>query len=92
MKQLFELRKDKIMSLSLSLCCYGCSIYMMFFLFCTYFDNKDSSQVEMKQYHDSPSGRYPSFTFCIKAKGGKLFNGEIIQNDFGLTQKSTTKN
>ena len=59
----------------------------MVFFFCTYSDNKDSSQVEMKQYHDSPSGRYPSFTFCIKAKQGKLFNGEILQNDFGLTQK-----
>ena len=87
MKQFFELRIDKIISMSISLCCYGCSVYIMFFLFCKYLDNKDSSQVEMKQYHDLPSGRYPSFTLCIKAKRGKLFNGEILQNDFGLTQK-----
>ena len=58
----------------------------MFFLFSKYYENDDSSQVEMKQYHASPSGRYPSFTFCIKAKDGKLFKDEILRNDFGLTQ------
>ena len=41
----------------------------------------------MKQFHDSPSGRYPSFTFYIKAKRGKLFKEKILQNEFGLTQK-----
>ena len=59
----------------------------MFFFFCKYFDNKDSSQVEMKQYHDSPTGRYPSFTFCVSAKDGKLFKAEVLQNEFRMTQE-----
>ena len=87
MKALFEFRIDKIVSILLSLCCYGGSIYMMIFLFCKYYDNEDSSIVEMKQYHDSPSGRYPSFTFCIYAEGGELFNDDILQTEFGMTQK-----
>ena len=86
MKQLFEIKMDKIVSISLSLCCYGCSIYMMFFLFCKYYDNEDSSKVAMKKYHDLPSGRYPSFTFCIYAKHGKLLKDEILRSEFGLTQ------
>ena len=87
MKQLFELKIEKIVSIGLSLCCYGCSIYMMVFLFCKYYDNEDSSQVEMKQFHDSPSGRYPSFTFCVSAKDGILFKAEVLQNEFGITQE-----
>ena len=59
----------------------------MIFLFCKYYDNEDSSIVEMKQYHDSPSGRYPSFTFCLYAEGGELFKGDILQPKFGITQK-----
>ena len=59
----------------------------MIFLFCKYYDNEDSSIVEMKQYHDSPSGRYPSFTFCLYAKDGELFKGDILRTEFGITQK-----
>ena len=87
MKQLFENNMDKIVSVISSLCWYGCSIYMMIFLFCKYYDNECSSKVEMKQYHDSPSGRYPSFTFCILANNGTHFRDEILQNKFGMTQK-----
>ena len=87
MMQLFELKIEKIVSISVSLCCYGCSIYMMIFLFCKYYDNEDSSKVEMKRFHDSPSDRYPSFTFCFNANGGKLFKDEILRREFGLTQK-----
>ena len=87
MKQSLELRKDNLVSIALSLCCYGCSIYMMVFLFCKYYDNEDSSTVEMKRFHDSPSGRYPSFSFCIHAKGGKLYKDEILRNEIGLTQE-----
>ena len=41
----------------------------------------------MKQFHESPSGRYPSFTFCVSAKDGKLFKAEVLQNEFGMTQE-----
>ena len=87
LKQVFRLNIDKIVSMSLSLCCYGSSIYMIFFLFSKYHDNEDSSKVEMKQFHISPSGRYPSFTFCVSAKDGKLFKAEVLQNEFGMTQE-----
>ena len=87
MKKLFGLKIEKIVSISYSLCCYGCSIYMMGFLFCKYYDNEDSSKVEMKQFHDSPSGRYPSFTFCLSAEDGNLFKAQVLQNEFGMTQE-----
>ena len=87
LKQVFRLNIDKIVSMSLSLCCYGSSIYMIFFLFSKYYDNEDSSKVEMKQFHDSPSVRYPSFTFCFSAEDGKLFKAEVLQNEFGMTQE-----
>ena len=61
---------------------------MMAILFCKYQDNLDSSQVEMKRFNESPTGRYPSFTFCIYAKEGLLFKKNVLENQFGLSQKN----
>ena len=79
---------DKIVSILSSLCCYGGCIYMMVILFCQYNDNRDSSQASMKRFNESPSGRYPSFTFCIYAKAGKLFKEEILLKKFGLSKEA----
>ena len=69
------------------LCCYGCTIYMMAILFYNYQSNLDSSQASMLQFNQSPTGRYPSFTFCVYDKTGKLFKNEILHKDYGLSNK-----
>ena len=70
----------KIASVILPICCYGGTIYMVAILFCKYQSNLDSSQTSMKRFNESPVGKYPSFTFCINAEEGKLFNNEIFIN------------
>ena len=57
---------------------------MVTILFCQYQSNLDSSQSSMKRFNGSPLGRYPSFTFCIYAKEGKLFKNELLQREYGL--------
>ena len=79
---------DKILYNGLSLCCYAGCIFMVTMLFVRYNDNQDSSQVTMKQFNVSPEGRYPSFTFCIRASKGKLFRAKILENDLGLNQSA----
>ena len=54
---------------------------------CQYYDNRDSSKASMKCFNDLPSGRYPSFTFCAHPKEGKLFNNEILLQQFGLSKE-----
>ena len=68
----------------LPICCYGGTIYMMAILFYNYQSNLDSSQASMKQFNQSPTGRYPSFTFCVYEKTRKLFKNEILQRDYRL--------
>ena len=85
-KHLLQFIVDKVLPIILSLCCYVGCIFMTTVLFCQYNDNKDTSRVTMKQFNLSPTGRYPSFTFCIRATEGKLFKEEILQNDFGINQ------
>ena len=76
----------KVPALILSLFCYGGAIYMVTILFCQYQSNLDSSQSSMKRFNGSPIGRYPSFTFCIYAKKGKLFKNEKLQREYGLSK------
>ena len=78
---------NNIVPIILSICCYGGAIYMIVILCCQYYDNRDSSQASMKRFNDMPSGRYPSFTFCIHAKEGKLFRNKILQKQFGLSKE-----
>ena len=79
---------DKIISLISSICCYGGSIYMVTILFCQYYDNRDSSQASIKRFHELPTGRYPSFTFCIYAKYGNMFRNETLSKKFGLSKEA----
>ena len=71
-KYIFQLKLEKIVSFSLSLCCYAGCIFMVAVLFGEYNENQDSSSVTMKQFNNAPGGRYPSFTFFIYANDGKL--------------------
>ena len=75
----------KIATVILPICCYGGTVYMVAILFCKYQPNLDSSQTSMKRFNESPVGKYPSFTFCINAEEGKLFNNEILQREYNLT-------
>ena len=61
-------------------------MYMVSILFCQYFENLDTSGVSMKRFNELPTGKYPSFTFCMHAEEGKIFNDEILQNKFKLGQ------
>ena len=77
---------DKILSIILSICCYGGSIYMVAVLFSKYDENLDASRASMKQFNGAPQGRYPSFTFCMYAKNGHLFKEKILYEKVGLSQ------
>ena len=79
---------DKILSIILSICCYGGSIYMVAVLFSKYGDNLDASRASMKQFNGAPQGRYPSFTFCLYAKDGHLFKEKTLYDKVGLSKKA----
>ena len=79
---------DKILSIILSICCYGGSIYMVAVLFSKYGDNLDASRASMKQFNGAPQGRYPSFTFCLYAKDGHLFKEKTLHDKVGLSKKA----
>ena len=79
--------KENIVFFLFSIICYGATIIMMATLYCKYQDNLDSSQVSMKEFNKSPTGRYPSFTFCIYGKEGLLFNEEKLKQMHGITKK-----
>ena len=87
-KYIFQLKLEKIVSFSLSLCCYAGCIFMVAVLFGEYNENQDSSSVTMKQFNNAPGGRNPSFTFCIYANDGKLFKDKLLQNDYDMSQKA----
>ena len=75
---------NRFFSIISSICCYAGAIYMIVILFCQYNDNRDSSQASMKRFNESPTGRYPSLTFCIYAKNGKMFKEEVLKKVLGL--------
>ena len=83
---MISLKLDKILSIAFSMCCYAGTMYMVSILFCQYFENLDTSGVSMKRFNELPTGKYPSFTFCMHAEEGKIFNEEILQNKFKLGQ------
>ena len=77
----------KIVAFILAMICYGATLYMMIILYIKYQDNLDSSQLSMKEFNQSPTGRYPSFTFCIYGEDGVMFDGEKLQQKYGVGKK-----
>ena len=67
--------------------CYGATLYMMVILYIKYAENLDSSQLSMKEFNKSPTGRYPSFTFCIYGEDGVIFDGEKLEKKYGVGKK-----
>ena len=53
-------------------------------LIARWFENNDSSSIGFKEYNDSPSDRYPTFSFCVHSDGnGALydyFSDELLFN------------
>lgn len=78
---------EKIFSLISAIVCYGATLYMMIILYIKYRENLDSSQLSMKEFNKSPTGRYPSFTFCIYGEDGVLFDEEKLNQKYGVRRK-----
>ena len=78
---------EKIGSLISAIVCYGATLYMMIILYIKYRENLDSSQLSMKEFNKSPTGRYPSFTFCIYGEDGVLFDEEKLYQKYGVGRK-----
>ena len=71
----------KVVSFILAMICYGATLYMMIILYIKYRGNLDSSQLSMKEFNQSPTGRYPSFTFCIYGEEGAMFDEKKLQKN-----------
>ena len=82
-----SLMAGKVMSFILAIICYGSTIYMMVILYIKYKENFDSSQLSMKEFNQSPTGLYPSFTFCIYGEDGVMFDGRKLNQKYGVGKK-----
>ena len=80
-------KAEKIMSFIIAMTCYGATLYMVIILYIKYADNLDSSQLSMKEFNKSPTGRYPSFTFCIYGEDGVMFDGKKLMKKYGVGKK-----
>ena len=80
-------KAEKIISFIIAMTCYGATLYMMIILYIKYADNLDSSQLSMKEFNKSPTGRYPSFTFCIYGEDGVMFDGKKLKKKYGVGKK-----
>lgn len=78
---------EKIISFILAVICCGAALYMMIILYIKYAENLDSSQLSMKEFNQSPTGRYPTFTFCIYGEDGVMFNGRRLGQKYGVSKK-----
>ena len=81
------LKVTKVARVILRIGWYLGTIYTVAILLYHYQSNMDSSQSELKQFNQITTGRYPSFTFCIYAGEGKLFKGEKLRREYGLSKR-----
>ena len=78
---------QKIVSFIIATICYSATLYIMLILYIKYAENLDSSQLSMKEFNESPTGRYPSFTFCIYGEDGVMFDGKKLEKRYGVGKK-----
>ena len=83
----YNCKVENIMSFIIAMICYGATLYMMIILYIKYAENLDSSQLSMKEFNKSPTGRYPSFTFCIYGEDGLMFDGKKLMRKYGAGKK-----
>ena len=52
----------------------------------SYYENKDSSTVALKNFNERPEDKYPTFTFCIKSENGFIFSRDVEEMHLTRTQ------